>query len=111
MAAGLLILWAVVGVVTGCHGPQKLFGWFGGNGPWAINGGWEYTVVLATPGASIALTGPGEASVDHPVGLDWSTARNVGGVAAALAMLLLGRSMSAQPVATGGEGEPRWTTA
>jgi hypothetical protein len=31
-------------------------------------------VVLATVGASIALTGPGDASVDHALGLDWSTA-------------------------------------
>lgn len=30
-----------------------------GRGPWVMNGGWEYTVVLATIGASMALTGPG----------------------------------------------------
>jgi putative oxidoreductase len=46
-------------------------------GPWIINGGWEYTVVLATVGASIALTGPGSISVDHALGLDWSTAWGV----------------------------------
>jgi putative oxidoreductase len=33
MAAGLLILRAVVGVVLICHGTQKLFRWFGGHGP------------------------------------------------------------------------------
>jgi uncharacterized membrane protein YphA (DoxX/SURF4 family) len=58
MAAGLLILRVVVGALLVGHGTQKLFSWFGGRGPWVINGGWEYTVVLATIGASIALTGP-----------------------------------------------------
>ncbi len=178
MAAGLLILRAVVGVVLICHGTQKLFGWFGGHGPrntgaffellgyrpgvlfaviaglseagggvmlalgfltplagaavigvmlnaaaslrgrgpWAINGGWEYTVVLATVGATIALTGPGKASVDQALGLEWSTAWSVGGVAlgvaAALATLLLRRPTPAQPeVAVSEEGEPLCTTA
>jgi putative oxidoreductase len=70
-------------------------------GPWIINGGWEYTVVLATVGASIALTGPGSISVDHALGLDWSTAWGVAGIAlgvgAAIATLLLRRSGLAQP--------------
>ena len=64
-------------------------------GPWIINGGWEYTVVLATVGASIALTGPGSISVDHALGLDWSTAWGVAGitlgVTAAIVTLLLRR--------------------
>ena len=169
MAAGLMILRAVVGMVLVCHGAQKLFGWFGGHGPrftgaffellgyrpglpfaviaglseagggvmlavgfltplagaavigvmlnaasslrgrgpWVINGGWEYTVVLATVGASIALTGPGDASVDHALGLELSTAWGIGGVAlgvaAALATLLLRRP--------GRESEPLGATA
>jgi putative oxidoreductase len=41
-------------------------------GPWAANGGWEYPVVLATVGATLALTGPGTASADQLLGLDWS---------------------------------------
>ena len=65
-------------------------------GPWVINGGWEYTVVLATVGAAIALTGPGSISVDHALGVDWSTAWGVAaivlGVSAAAATLLLRRS-------------------
>ena len=70
-------------------------------GPWIINGGWEYTVVLATVGASIALTGPGSISVDHTLGLDRSTAWGVAGIAlgvgAAIATLLLRRSGRTQP--------------
>jgi len=70
-------------------------------GPWIINGGWEYTVVLATVGAAIALTGPGSISVDHALGLDWSTAWGVGGIvlgsAAAIATIVLPRSRPAQP--------------
>lgn len=64
-------------------------------GPWIINGGWEYTAVLATVGASIALTGPGAASIDNRLGLDWSTAWSIGGialgVAGAIATLLMRR--------------------
>ena len=66
-----------------------------GRGPWVTNGGWEYPVVLATVGATIALTGPGSVSVDHALGLDWTTPWGVGGVAlgvaAAIATLLLRR--------------------
>jgi putative oxidoreductase len=70
-------------------------------GPWIINGGWEYTVVLATVGASITLTGPGSISIDHTLGLDWSTSWDVGGimlgVGATIATLLLRRPAPAQP--------------
>jgi putative oxidoreductase len=92
MAAGLWILRAVVGA------PLRE------RGPLVINGGWEYTVVLATVGASIALTGPGSISTDHALGLDWSTAWAVSGVAlgmiAAIATLALRWPMPAQPDAT-----------
>jgi putative oxidoreductase len=54
-------------------------------GPWATNGGWEYPVVLAAVGASLALTGPGAFSVDHALGLDWSAVWGVGGVALGVA--------------------------
>jgi putative oxidoreductase len=169
IAAGLLILRAIVGMVLFCHGAQKLFGWFGGHGPrftgaffellgyrpglpfaviaglseagggvmlavgfltplacaavigvmlnaasslsgrgpWVINGGWEYTVVLATVGASISLTGPGDGSIDHALGLDGSTAWGIAGVAlgvaAALSTLLVRRP--------GRESDPLGATA
>ena len=41
--------------------------------------------VLATVGATIALTGPGSVSVGHALGLDWTTAWGVGGVALGVA--------------------------
>jgi len=70
-----------------------------GRGPWIINGGWEYTIVLATVGAALALTGPGSVSVDNVLGLEWSTAWGVGGCAlgigAAIATLLLRRPPAA----------------
>ena len=55
---------AVIGVMLNAASSLR------GRGPWMINGGWEYTVVLATVGASIALTGPGAISVDHALGLE-----------------------------------------
>jgi putative oxidoreductase len=80
---------AVVGVMLNAAATLR------GRGPWVINGGWEYTVVLAAVGASIALTGPGSLSADHALGLEWSTAWGIGdvavGVTAAMATLLLRR--------------------
>jgi putative oxidoreductase len=89
---------AVVGVMLNAASTLR------GRGPWVINGGWEYTVVLATVGASIGLTGPRSISADHARGLDWSTAWGGGGVAlgvtGALAVLVLRRPTPAQPDAT-----------
>ena len=95
---------AVIGVMLNAASSLR------GRGPWVINGGWEYTVVLATVGASIALTGPGSISVDHALGLDWSTAWGVGGVAlgvaAAATTLLLRDGGAAQPAHGDGHDEP-----
>jgi putative oxidoreductase len=89
---------AVVGVMLNAASSLR------GRGPWVINGGWEYTVVLATVGASIALTGPGSVSVDHALGLAWSTTWGIGavaiGVIAAIATLVQRQPMLAQPGAT-----------
>ena len=82
--------------------------------PWVTNGGWEYPVVLATVGATIALTGPGSVSVDHALGLDWTTAWGVGGVAlgvaAAIATLLLRRPPATPASEAGGNAHrsERW---
>ena len=88
---------AVVGVMLNAASSLR------DRGPWIINGGWEYTVVLATVGAAIALTGPGPISVDHSLGLDWSTAWGVAGIAlgvgAAIATVVLRGSGPALPAA------------
>ena len=34
--------------------------------------GWEYTVSIAVAAWCVAAIGPGEASVDHAIGLDWT---------------------------------------
>jgi putative oxidoreductase len=94
---------AIVGVMLNAASALR------GRGPWVTNGGWEYPVVLATVGASIALTGPGSASVDNALGLDWSTGWGVAGVAlgvgAALATILVPR-LRAQSAQTDAPVEP-----
>ena len=42
------------------------------NGFFIIREGWEYVFVLAVVAAAVAATGPGDWSVDHAIGLDWS---------------------------------------
>ncbi|PPJ33765.1 DoxX family protein [Nocardia nova] len=66
------------------------------NGFFSVNSGWEYNLVLAVLGASVAITGPGQISVDHLLGLDDTLAgvpggliALVGGVAAGLAQLVI----------------------
>ena len=86
-------------------------------GPWVTNGGWEYPVVLATVGASVALTGPGSVSVDNALSLEWSTGWGVAGVAlgvGAAFLTILSRPLSDGP----GPAEPtsrrcsaRWWSA
>jgi putative oxidoreductase len=92
LASGFLTPFAgavVIGVMLNAASALR------GRGPWAANGGWEYTVVLAAVGACLSLTGPGTVSVDHVVGFEWSIAWRVAGVAlgvgAAGAALLLRR--------------------
>ena len=34
--------------------------------------GWEYTVSIAVAAWAVATIGPGEASLDHAIGLDWT---------------------------------------
>ena len=98
---------AVVGVMLNAASSLR------GRGPWIINGGWEYTVVLATVGASIALTGPGvDLASTTRLGLDWSTAWGVGGVAlgvaAAIATLSCDARAHAGQSATAAPRANRW---
>lgn len=66
------------------------------NGFFSVNSGWEYNLILAVLGVSVAITGPGRISVDHLLGLDDTLVglpggliAVVGGLAAGLAQLLL----------------------
>ena len=40
--------------------------------------GWEYVAVLALVGATIAIAGPGDASLDHAIGIDDTLGGSVG---------------------------------
>ncbi|MFD0710485.1 DoxX family protein [Paenibacillus sp. GCM10027626] len=53
MAAGLLIIRLVVGLLFIGHGAQKLFGWFGGYGPKGT-GGWMESIGIK-PGVLMAV--------------------------------------------------------
>jgi putative oxidoreductase len=56
-------------------------------GLWGVNGGYELPLLYAIAGAVIAVGGPGEASLDHLIGLDdtWTTA--LGTIAIAIGLL------------------------
>ena len=56
-----------------------------GKGPWGINGGWEYPLVLATASLAIAERGAGPVSLDRQLGLERGGLL-VGATAAALAV-------------------------
>lgn len=48
------------------------------NGFFSANHGWEYNLVLATIGISVATMGPGRLSLDEVFGLSWSFRWNIG---------------------------------
>ncbi len=107
LAAGLLTPFAaaaVVGVMLNAAESLRE------NGPWVINGGWEYTVVLATVAASLALTGPGSLSLDHLLGLDqstvWGGAGLALGVVSALVAIVMRRASLPGPADADGSVGP-----
>ena len=57
------------------------------NGVWASDGGYEYELVLVAAAFAVAGAGPGDWSLDHALGIDWSSA---GWALAALAAGLIG---------------------
>jgi putative oxidoreductase len=63
-----------------------------GSGLLVTKNGWEYNLVLAAIGVTLAIIGPGEYSLDHAIGVDLNGAAGLvislgGGVAAAAALL------------------------
>ena len=61
MSYGLLLLRVVIGGTMFAHGAQKLFGWFGGNGPHAT-GGFFGQLGFPAPYAMALLAGTSEAA-------------------------------------------------
>lgn len=76
------------------------------NGPWAVNGGWEYNAVLIAALVALIDAGPGDVSVDAALGREewgpaWAVAGLVVGAAASAGAIALGRrgSQAAGPAA------------
>jgi putative oxidoreductase len=93
LALGLLTPFAGMGLV----GLMSVAVWtvHRGHGLLVIHNGWEYNLVLATVGVALAVTGPGEWSLDEAIGLDLNGPAGLlislgGGVA--LAAIVLGAS-------------------
>lgn len=69
------------------------------NGVWASNGGYEYNVVLAAIGFSLAAGGPGDWSLDHALGLglagaEWAVGALAAGLLGGTLAVLYGRHQS-----------------
>lgn len=79
------------------------------NGLWVQDGGYEYPLVLAATAAGIALTGPGAWSLDAWLGWDLTGAWALAGIAAGLAIGVLGLATRSEPgpagAPTGGRRE------
>jgi putative oxidoreductase len=58
-------------------------------GFWAMSGGFEYNLVLATVAVAVATTGPGRFSLDHAFGLDDDLSGLWWGVGVACAALFI----------------------
>jgi putative oxidoreductase len=72
------------------------------NGPWVSNGGWEYTLVIATTAAAMAFTGPGAVSLDNVFGwrlggTDWGIAAFALGIGAGIVTDIYRRVASREP--------------
>ena len=66
-----------------------------GKGPWGVNGGWEYPLVLAAAALALAEHGPGPLSLDRALGTERSGAAiglAAAGVSAASAAAVLTRA-------------------
>src|SRR3954465_11011514 len=73
------------------------------NGPWAVNGGWEYNAVLIAAVTALVETGPGDLSLDHV----WGNERS--GPAWALGSLVVGVGAAAAVMTIGARGTPSRT--
>jgi len=72
------------------------------NGPWVTNGGYEYNLVLIAAALAIVETGPGELSLDAPLGIEqsgpgWALASLAAGVVGALGAHLAAEAHAPAP--------------
>jgi putative oxidoreductase len=70
------------------------------NGLWAADGGFEYELVLIAAAFALAGAGPGDWSLDHALGIDWSStgwalAELAAGLVAGLGVVIIGRATRA----------------
>ncbi|MFI9584232.1 DoxX family protein [Streptomyces sp. NPDC052236] len=100
LAAGALTPMAVMAAI-GVMTVAATVKWH--NGLWVQNDGYEYPTVLVVVCAALALTGPGQWSADHALGLTpWPLWVAVAAIAAGLAAGLLTRVVLHRPSTTGG---------
>jgi putative oxidoreductase len=67
------------------------------NGPWAVNGGWEYNAVLIASLVALIDAGPGDLSIDAAFGKDrWGPAWAIGGLAAGAAAAAVAITLGAR---------------
>jgi putative oxidoreductase len=104
---------ALIGTMTVAilvvHGPK---GWQN------TEGGCEYNVVLAAAAFALAAAGPGAASIDHALGLDWGAGWGfvalAAGILGGMGALISARGAAREPVAAPPTtpqpaGEPRFS--
>jgi putative oxidoreductase len=76
-----------------------------GKGFFVFKGGWEYVGLVGLVAVCVAALGPGKWSIDaaihwHLSGLSWAGFALVAGILGAVALLLVGRQHSTEPVNT-----------
>jgi len=76
-----MILGTMIAAATSVHAPHGL---------WATNGGYELPIVNALVATGLAFTGAGSASIDHAVGIPWTSGAGPGCTAILLAVFAFG---------------------
>ncbi len=71
-AAGLLTPFAAAGMIGLMLVAIRVAHWTTGFFIFNKGQGWEYCASIAVVAFAIAVAGPGEASLDHALGIDWS---------------------------------------
>ncbi len=108
VASGLLLAFGLLTPLAGAGliGVMIVAAWtvHRRNGLWVMNDGYEYPLVIAVIGASLAFTGAGSVSLDSAFDLDlagagWGTAAVAAGLVTGLVTLTAGRTQAGAPTA------------